>query len=319
MKVKKYDNVEVGKVYSSNNYGDFEVLEIYNCNEILISFIDTNFQKIVTKNNICKGEIKDLLAPSVYGVGFLGEGKYSRLENGKVSKNYILWKGMLDRCYNEKNSRFASYGGNNVVVDERWHNFQNFCEDIQHLENYNKWNNKINSFDWTLDKDKLSGNDKIYSKNTCWFTDMSTQNLLQNTKKIFGFVEGNKVFTFNNIKNISDELGLSHTSLSNCLSRLHVKSVGKYNNIPIVWRYEDDCLDILYKRNKFKRKNNGVTFDGYVNGVKIFDKLTTLEIINMKITKSSGGIINSISRNINCGKYNNLPIKWEYSKEGDTN
>lgn len=77
---------------------------------------------------------------------------------------------MLTRCYDENcHRRNASY--KNCRVNKRWHNFQNFVEDIQYLEGYDKWkegkNKKRNPME--LDKDiKVPGN-RIYSKDTCIF------------------------------------------------------------------------------------------------------------------------------------------------------
>ncbi len=75
----------------------------------------------------------------------------------------------MERCYS---NRYLSY--KDVLVDETWHCFQNFCEDIQYLEGYKNWkedNNQKNK--WEIDKDilcdELNIHPKIYSKDTCMF------------------------------------------------------------------------------------------------------------------------------------------------------
>ena len=52
--------------------------------------------------NFKKGNIKCPYERRVYGVGYIGEGKYKVKENGKTTKCYETWHSMLRRCYDEK-------------------------------------------------------------------------------------------------------------------------------------------------------------------------------------------------------------------------
>lgn len=115
------------------------------------------------------GKIKNPNIPSVYNVGYIGVGENNSGNSKKHTKEYETWKKMLQRCYDANYQKFEpSYIG--TTVDKRWHNFQNFCEDIKSLPNYNKW---IVSSEYELDKDILCNqyniNPKIYSKKTCMF------------------------------------------------------------------------------------------------------------------------------------------------------
>lgn len=38
----------------------------------------------------------------IYGIGFYEEGKYAKRLGGKDTKEYTLWKSMLERCYSAK-------------------------------------------------------------------------------------------------------------------------------------------------------------------------------------------------------------------------
>jgi hypothetical protein len=97
--------------------------------------------------------------PSVYGVGYIGEGAYSPTMSWKMTQEYMEWKNMLQRCYhNRKDGNNKTYL-NTVVVDEKWHNFQVFAEWF-YDSNYQKG--------WNLDKDLL-GDGLVYSENTCVF------------------------------------------------------------------------------------------------------------------------------------------------------
>ncbi|WP_369790815.1 hypothetical protein [Rouxiella sp. WC2420] len=95
------------------------------------------------------------------------------LENGRShqrTRSFILWHNMLARCYTI-NSRgkpfFSAYKG--VVVCERWHNFQYFCDDLPSLHGYTRWVN--NPGEYELDKDYSYR--RIYSPDTVSFISTS--------------------------------------------------------------------------------------------------------------------------------------------------
>jgi hypothetical protein len=71
---------------------------------------------------------------------------------------YMVWRAMHTRCYNPNHRAYPWYGGKGIKVCERWHNAQNFIEDM--LEGYEPG--------LTLDR-KRSAED--YSKDNCrWKT-----------------------------------------------------------------------------------------------------------------------------------------------------
>jgi hypothetical protein len=118
-------------------------------------------------SQIKKGEIKNPNHQSVLGVGYIGIGEYTIRQNGKVSKYYILWKNMLQRCYCPKFKKtHTTY--KDCYVSEEWHNFQNFAEWAD--ENY------IEGFE--LDKDILQKGNKFYSKEKCFFIPKEINTLL---------------------------------------------------------------------------------------------------------------------------------------------
>ena len=100
--------------------------------------------------------MKDLYKKTVYGVGFIGEGEYKITVNNQRTKMSNAWKNMLQRCYKGLETH-PSY--DKVLVDDRWHNFQNF----------GKWFEENYVEGWHLDKDILAKGNKIYSPETCCF------------------------------------------------------------------------------------------------------------------------------------------------------
>lgn len=158
----------VGSIHVSNESGVFRVLGKVDSNNFAVEFLNTGYITTAQTNNIKNGVVKDPLHPTVFGVGFIGAKKgtaWVAKRNGKMTKEYDTWFSMLRRCYSDKESdtyaAMASY--KETVVCTRWHNFQNFCEDIQKLKGYNEWLVKP----MHLDKD-LSGQN-YYSPETCVF------------------------------------------------------------------------------------------------------------------------------------------------------
>jgi hypothetical protein len=146
-----------------------------------IEFIKTKTRKISDKRAIKKGSIFDQFNPSKHGVGYLGNIS-SRVFNKKA---YKKWDAMLSRCYNPKFSEYENYGGNGVKVDPRWFSFENFVEDIQLLEG---WNKKLfEAGKLQLDKDIKIKNNKLYSRSTCILVTQA-ENLAYQPSKMRNFV-----------------------------------------------------------------------------------------------------------------------------------
>ena len=126
--------------------------------------------KNATYGHFKKGEIKCPYEPSVYGIGYLGEGKYKASENGKDTRVYSTWHRMLERCYSEKlHEKEPTY--KDCKVYEEWYNFQKYGKWFS--DNYYEIDNET----MCLDKDILVKHNKIYSPETCIFVPQ-TINLL---------------------------------------------------------------------------------------------------------------------------------------------
>ena len=126
-----------------------------------------------------KGEIKCPYEPRIYGVGYLGEGKYKMSENGKKTDECDIWKGMLMRCYDPKyQEKHPSYKG--CEVENYLLNFQNMGEWIE--KNYYKVPGEV----MCLDKDILCKGNKVYSRDTCIFVPQRINKLFVKSDKARG-------------------------------------------------------------------------------------------------------------------------------------
>ena len=150
----------VGKVYKSTSSGDFKVLKYNGARDVEILFLKTGFETVVELGNIKSGKVKDPYVPSVYGVGIVGT-KYPISEGGVLTKEYVLWKNMLERCYSDTyQKKQPTYVG--CEVSDKFKSYECFYE----------WCNEQVGFgnkDWQLDKDLLIKSNKVYSEYSCVF------------------------------------------------------------------------------------------------------------------------------------------------------
>jgi hypothetical protein len=95
----------------------------------------------------------------VYGVGVYERGEFPAYVCGRQTKEYVLWKGMLERCYSDKlHARKPSYVGCSV------------SEDFKFFQEFARWANRQVIFGEVgvhLDKDLLVKGNKVYSPETC--------------------------------------------------------------------------------------------------------------------------------------------------------
>lgn len=161
----------VGKTFTSNKCGDFIVIEYKDYDNVVVKFTATGSVVTTQLYHIKDGSIKDRMFPSVCGVGIVGE-KYP-LENGKQSKEYTVWVGMLDRCYSTTNNTRKTYEGCEVASSFRY------------LPFFKDWcHNQVGFGEkgFALDKDILVKGNKVYSPETCCFVPQEINNLLTNKK-----------------------------------------------------------------------------------------------------------------------------------------
>ena len=108
------------------------------------------------------GEIKCLYEPRYYGKGYLGEGKYKVRENGKLTDEYKIWHGVLQRCYDPKfHEKHSTY--KDCTVEDYLLNFQHMGKWLE--DNYYE----VPGEKMCLDKDILHKGNKVYSRETCIF------------------------------------------------------------------------------------------------------------------------------------------------------
>lgn len=151
---RKHNPVSVGDSFESNSHGSCTIVEVLGngtaMEQVTVKFTKTGFVTTVKVHNLKLGQVRDLLYPVHGGVGFIGEGSYD-----STHPAFAIWRGILDRCYNEQHSSYNHY--KDTIVDTSWFNYQNFAE----------WyvNNYVDGYH--LDKDVM--NSSTYGPDSCMF------------------------------------------------------------------------------------------------------------------------------------------------------
>jgi len=103
-----------------------------------------------------------MLGKLVAGLGICNKGRYPANINRAPTREYMLWKSMLVRCWDGGifQKTHPSYIG--CTVDSRFIQFQDFAEWCNNQPEYFYSN-------VSLDKDILSNHGKLYSPETCSF------------------------------------------------------------------------------------------------------------------------------------------------------
>ena len=162
--MKQIENERLGEIRKNKeSLGNYEmkIVEYNKAIDIVIEFQDDHKAKVRTRyGDFKKGQVKNPYHKNVYGVAYIGIGKYKAKENGKQTKAYNYWMNMLMRCYDPYyiNKRLTY---KDCFVCDEWLCFQNFAKWF-YKHYYNCNNERMH-----LDKDILCKGNKIYSPENC--------------------------------------------------------------------------------------------------------------------------------------------------------
>ena len=176
-----------GTRHTTRQCGELEIVEYSNKANVRVRFVNTGYETIAQSGDIRIGCVKDKLSPSVFGVGYVGDGEFKTKIADKHTKIYQTWSSMLRRCYDKKyQARQPTYIGCSVC--DEWHNFQVFAE----------WMSKQDYEGKHLDKDIRTKGNKVYSPDNCMFV-MQAENTADAHAKHYTFTspDGAKVAVYN--------------------------------------------------------------------------------------------------------------------------
>lgn len=154
-------SIFVGDVFTSKKGDKCRVVNYIASNKIEVEFYGHKRSKaFYSSGDLKRGNIKDPYMPRICGVGYLGVGDIKPWENGKATEVYIVWSGMLKRCYSQQSmikAGLKSYIGCYVCDD--WLCFAVFAKWYTEHESY--------GLGYEIDKDLMVRGNKVYSPETC--------------------------------------------------------------------------------------------------------------------------------------------------------
>jgi hypothetical protein len=139
-------------------------------------------------------------------------------EDSEVRRNLSKrWYNLMARCNNPEHPRYSQYGGAGVTVCDRWLERENFIQDAVQLPGYER--NSLLSGQLHLDKDIESSGKKLYSPETCVFTDIATNNKHKpNQMNAFKAISPDGVeHIVTNQSEFAKEQNLRQSTISDCL------------------------------------------------------------------------------------------------------
>lgn len=139
---------------------------------------------------------------------------HGQTKGGKLSYTYQSWRGMKERCLNEKHASYRHYGGRGISFCDRWKSFANFLEDMGERPR-----------GLTLDRIEVDGN---YNKENCkWSTPTEqARNSRSNKLDLEKVCEIRKLISEGvSEPKIAKEFGISNGYVNNVKQRLSWKEV----------------------------------------------------------------------------------------------
>lgn len=178
-------NNRLGEVRKNNFGTDMKIIRYETCEDIDVQFLDGNYYVFqhTTYPNFKNRCIKNPYDKSVFGIGYVGDGKYQTRVNGVNTIYYNTWHDMIHRCYNEgTKDKFPAYYGICKVCNQ-WLNMQIFSEWFE--ENKYECGERLH-----IDKDILYPGNKIYSPDTCILVPQRINMLFMNKPNKRGLPNG---------------------------------------------------------------------------------------------------------------------------------
>lgn len=123
---QRFGNTVATKYIGSNNRGDAEWLCICDCGE----------KHNVVGSSLRSGNTKSCGCLNIKRVIETGKANktHGHSIGRKLSKTYMAWRGMKNRCTNANNKRYKDYGGRGITMCNRWldedNGYSNFLKDM---------------------------------------------------------------------------------------------------------------------------------------------------------------------------------------------
>lgn len=163
-----------------NNQGCLmKIVEYIDSHNIVVEFQDEYKAKVHTQYvHFQIGNVNNPYRKTICNKGVVGD-KYPCKIKHKHTKEYIAWRGMLLRSFDEK-TKIEHPTYKDVTCCEEWLYYPNFYEWLHTQKNFDKW---LSGEKWAVDKDILIKGNKVYSPDTCCLVPMSINTIFAKKRK----------------------------------------------------------------------------------------------------------------------------------------
>ena len=177
-------NKRLGEINVNKNGSIMKIIKYNNTLDIVVEFQDEFKEQVhTTYTNFKRRSVRNHFERSVYGVGYLGVGKFAVKDGQEKTHHYRIWHELIARCYADtKKDEFSAYYDICTVCDE-WLCYQNFAEWFEN--NKYECEGRLH-----LDKDILYPGNKVYSPNTCCLVPQRVNMIFTNKKNKRGLPNG---------------------------------------------------------------------------------------------------------------------------------
>lgn len=145
------------------------------------------------KEKIIKGQ--SIRAGSTLSCGCLHKEKVTKNGNEKRygTRLYMIYRNMIQRCYNPNAKHYSRYGGRDIIICDEW---------LNDFDNFKEWAYNNGYFD-NLTIDRIN-NDGNYEPSNCRWVTMQEQQYNKSTNRLLTYNgETHSIKEWSKIKNIN--------------------------------------------------------------------------------------------------------------------
>lgn len=121
--------IEVGCIFTNTQGCKAKVIKKKGQGNFLMEYQDDEkYRRIYPYKALSTGNFWNPYHKSYYGVGYIGAGKYRSSINNEMQRSFIVWQGILQRCYGDIPKARSNNSQDTFTVCDEWHNYQNFAD-----------------------------------------------------------------------------------------------------------------------------------------------------------------------------------------------